>query len=248
MDVAQSWNWFDWVLVLMLASGLFYGWARGLVAVLVGFSAYLISLILAGRLTPIVVGWLDTTWGATAKVAATLSERIALPPEASLIPASMVPWRQAMPLLAPLPLPEAYKTQLAMKVETWSQAGANQSLAAFITSNLAAGIVSAVVFLLLVSLLGYAMALVGRLVSSLLSEIPLVGTLNRALGALVGVLGTAISLSVLLSLLTPLFGLEAFGTFGAAASQSTVAPSLMGLYEVISKWLFGQGGSYFFSI
>lgn len=246
MEVAQSWNWFDWLLILTLVAGLFYGWARGLVAVLVGFTAYLISLVIAGRYTPVVVEWIDRTWGATAKVAEILSKRIALPPEANLIPASAVPWQQVMPTLSALPLPEAYKTQLAIKVAEWSAAGANKSVAEFIIGNLAAGIVSAIVFVLLVSVLGYVLALVGRIVSGLISEIPLVGTMNRALGALAGLLGTAITLSVLLSLLAPLFGFEAFGTIGDAVAASTIAQLMIGFYEVISRLLFGQGGSFFF--
>ena len=246
MEAVKGLNWLDWVLLTALAGGLVYGWVRGFVAMLTGLAAYVLSLIIAGRYTSPVVAWLNGSWGATDWLAGVLSRRIALPSETDSVPASTISWDKVLQWLAALPLPEEYKTQLAHKVQEWSQAGANTSVADFIFQQLAAGILSAAVFLILAGVLGYALSYVGKLVSTYVSEVPLVGTLNRTLGSAAGLLEVAMSASILLSLLAPLYTLSLFSGLGDAAGASRIAQWLISLYGLISKWLFGQGGSFFF--
>lgn len=246
MEWAKDLLWLDWVLLAMLLAGAIYGLTRGFIAVLAGFVSYLLALAVAGRYTPAVVAWLDQTWGITAKVAEVLSRRIILPPEAENVPIAALKWETVMQWLANLPLPEEYKTQLAEKVQAWSEAGAHKSAAEYITGNLAAGMVSAVVFLLIAAVLGYVLAYLGRLISGFIGDVPLIGTINRILGGATGLFGIGISLAILLGLLAPLLSLRFLEGLGGALVDSKIAQWLLSTYQFVSRWLFGQEGLFFF--
>lgn len=246
MELATQWIWVDWLLLAMLLGGVVYGLTRGFIAVLAGFMAYLLALAVSGRYTPAVVAWVDQTWGMTAKVADVLSRRIALPPEAEKVPVGALPWQTVMQWLANLPLPGEYKMQLAARVQEWSEAGAHKTAGEFIIGNLAAGVVSAVVYLLIAGLVGYALGHVGRLVSGYISDVPLIGTFNQILGGATGLLASGISLAILLGLLAPVLSFGLFGGFGDDIAASQVARRLLDLYQFVSKWLFGQEGLFFF--
>jgi uncharacterized membrane protein required for colicin V production len=246
MELVKDLTGMDWILLALLAAGLVHGWVRGFVGLLAGLIAYLAAIVIAGRYTPAAVAWLDRSWGTTAKLASVLRYRITLPPEAERIPASALPWEKVMEWLAALPLPESYKMQLAGRVQAWSEAGAHMSASEFIMGQLAAGMVSAAVFLLLAGALGYALGLVGRLISGYISELPIVGLFNRLLGGATGLAQAAVFLSILLSVGAPLFGLKLFSQLADVMGSSRVAGWLIGLYAPISRLLFGQGGEFFF--
>jgi uncharacterized membrane protein required for colicin V production len=246
MAIWQGFNWLDWVLVILLVFSFVYGYQRGLVGLLAGLLAYFLALFIAGRYTAPLVEWLERSYETTSKLADTLSHHVNLPAEANQIPAQAIPWEKVV-LWFSLPLPQEYKVQLAKKVEAWSASGAQVSVADFLFNEVATGILSAAVFLVLAGVTGYVLAYAGKLISEYMSSLPLLGFGNRAFGAVAGLLATGSFMAVFFSVVTPLLSLKMFSSIAGAMSGSKVAEWLITYQPIVSKWIMGQGSAFFFS-
>lgn len=236
----------DYIFLLALIVAFAIGWARGLVEILTGFLVFLVTMFVAGRYTSDLVAWINRIWGVEARVAAALERRINLPAETYRAPSEIIPWHKVLEWLREVPIPEAYKQTLAERVADWSHSAGSQTAARFITQEIAGGVLSAVVFVVLVLVIGWFLSLVGRLVSDQLKEIPLVGMINRMLGAATYGLETLVALALVVALVVPALSMYGFIFIGDAVSHSQLTPHLLTFYEWIRVLLFGGlDGSFF---
>lgn len=248
MDWIHDMTMVDYVMIGSVLVAMAIGWARGIVNMLTGIAVFLISLFVAGRYTPAVLAWLNRSWGVEQKLADALERRINLPAEAFAIPTSGIPWHRALDWLREVPLPETYKQGLAQRLEEWSATAGMQSAASYIIQQVAAGILSAAVFVVLVAVLSWVLGLIGRLVSDQVKEIPLVGTVNRLAGAVAAALQTVTVLAVLVALIIPALTFYGFQSLGTSVGNAELTPHLLTFFDWVRALLFAPGRGSFFLV
>jgi len=235
----------DFIIIAVLTGSLVIGWSRGLVRILTGFVVFLITIIVAGRYSKHGVEWLNRSLGAQDWLAALLERRITVPAEASTVPASAIPWERVLELLENLDLPPSYKQALAEQISTWSEAAGNLTLAKYLFQLLATSLLTGAVFLVVALLLGWGLTLLGRLVSDQVHELPIVGTLNRLLGAIAIGIQVTVLLSFLVAVVVPL--LNVYGlSFIDAVNKAYFTPHFVEIFQWIRSLVFGQNTSFFF--
>ncbi len=237
----------DYIILIALIVAFAIGWARGLVDILLGFMVYLVTVFVAGRYTSDVVAWLNRTWGAEARLAGAIERKISLPAEAFKAPTASIPWDKVLEWLRDVPMPEAYKATLAQRVAEWSGSAGSQSVAKYIVQQIAGGVLSALVFVALSLVVGWLLALLGRLVSDQIKEIPLVGMANRLLGAGVQGLEVIVSLSIVVALVVPALSMYGMKSVGDSVAHSQLTPHLLTVYDWIRGLLFGGANGTFFA-
>jgi uncharacterized membrane protein required for colicin V production len=236
----------DYLLIGVLVAGLAIGWARGFVDILTGFVVFLISSVVAGRYSGEVVAFLNRTWGAQEWLAGMVKRRINLPPETYKIPASAIPWNKAFDWMTGMPMPEAYKQSLAQRTAEWSQSATGQTAAEFIAQQIAAAILSTVVFIILALVIGWVLSFLSRLVTDQVKEIPLFGTANRLLGSVVYVFQTAIIISLVVALVAPVLSMYGMQTIGKSVEHAYLTPYFLEVFAWVRSILFGATGDGFF--
>jgi hypothetical protein len=235
----------DFVIMAVLCGAFALGWARGLVRILTGFVVFLVSMVVAGRYSIHVVEWLNRSWGAQDWLVALLERRITVPTEASRVPASAIPWERVLELLENLDLPISYKQELAEQISKWSEAAGNITLAKYLFQLLATSLLNGVVFVVIGLLLGWGLTLVGRLVSDQVQELPIVGTLNRWLGASAIAVQVTILLSFLVAVVVPMLSVYGF-SFIDSVNKAQLTPYFVNIFQWIRALVFGQNTSFFF--
>lgn len=244
----MQWNWLDSTLVAALAVGLVIGYARGLVGLLGGLMASIVGTLVAGRYATTVLAWVDAQYGLSARLGATIAEHLNLPPEANRVPASSLPFDKIVAWLKNLPLPASYRADLASHVQAWStSAHGSETAAHFIARSIATGILTAVTFIILASVVGWLVGALAGYVSERLNHTPGLGSVNRLTGLLVGVLEAALVITVLLGTLLPLTTLPALKQLADAAAGSTLVPHFLAAYRYMSHWIFGRVDGFFFT-
>jgi uncharacterized membrane protein required for colicin V production len=246
LEWLQSLTTVDYVIIAVIGTALLIGWVRGLVEVLTGFLVFIVATFIAGRYSPQVLELLNRIWNVQSKLAEAFARRLNLPPEAEQIPASAIPLEKAAEWLRAIPIPGAFRETLAQRLADWSQSAGSQTAADFITGQLAAGVLNTLVFVVMVSLLTWGLALLSRLVSDQIKEIPLVGTANRLLGSAVVGLGTAFVVALIVGLLGPTLAMYGGPTIGKAIQNAQLAPHFLALYNWLRTFLFGGAGGQFF--
>lgn len=238
----------DFLMIGVLFAALLVGWVRGFVEVLSGFLVFALSVFVSGQYTSAMVGVLNRAWNVQNRFAAVLERRISLPAEAYKVQASAIPLDKAADWLRTLPLPESYRETLATRLADWSASAGSQTAAGFITNQLAAGVLSAAVFILMVTVIAWVLALLVRLISDQIKEIPLVGTVNRALGSALLGFEIAVVLALVVGLLGPMLSMYGGATMGNAIQDARLSEYFLTLYEWLRNVLFGKAGGPFFIV
>jgi hypothetical protein len=244
----QSFTVVDYVILGILLTALGIGWARGLVELLTGFVVFVVSTTVAGRYADDVVTWLNRLWGVRERLAGVIERRLNLPPEAYKVNAGAIPWERVLEWLRDLPLPDEYKMALAHWVADWSQTAGNKTVGEYVVQQFAGGVLHTLVFMVMVFVLGWLLALAGKLVSDQTKELPLVGTTNRLLGASVTVTETAVMLAVVIGMIVPMLSIYGMGQFGTVIGGAQLTPHFLDLFRWLRGTLFGLAGGYFFGI
>lgn len=238
----------DYVLIGVVVAALLVGWARGLVEVLTGFLVFIVSSFVAGRYSGAVLDMLNRMWSVQDKFSAVLERRLNLPPEAHKVPMSLIPMEKAADWLRAVPIPQAFRQTLAQRLVDWSHAAGSQTAADFITGQLAAGILGAAVFLVMVVLISWGLALLAKLVSDQIKEIPVVGTANRLLGSLLIGFEAAVIIALIVGLVGPTLSMYGGATMGKAIQDAELSPYFLSLYHWMRTFVFGlRGGPFFIS-
>lgn len=238
----------DYVILAILISALAVGWARGLVEILAGFMVFVITLFVAGRYTGAVVDWVNRAWGAQEWLTRFLERRMNLPAETYKIPATAVSWQKALEWLHDIPIPEVYKQGLAQRLETWSHSAGNQTVAQYIFHQMAAGVLTALVFIVLTGVIGWVLGLLARLVSDQIKELPLLGSANRLLGGVANVAETGIILALIISLIVPIITIYGVSSLGQAVNQAWFTPYLLAYFGWFKGLFFGTASGFFFGL
>ncbi|HYG59902.1 MAG TPA: CvpA family protein [Symbiobacteriaceae bacterium] len=246
MTWLDSWTTLDFIMVAIILAALLVGWAKGLVEVLTGFLVFIIAAFVTGHYSGTVVGLLNRMWNLQESLAGVLERRINLPSEAYKVPASIIPWEKAIEWLDAVPLPQAYKETLAHRLAEWSASAGSQTAAEFIINQLAAGVLGAVVFVIMISVIAWILVLLARLVSDQIKEIPLVGTANRLLGSLVTGAQAALILSLIVGLIGPMLTMYGGEALGGVIQNAELSPHFLALYHWLRQVLFGIPGGPFF--
>lgn len=235
-------NWLTVLLGSLIILAVLTGYARGLVAMLVGMVGYAVSLFVAGRYAPVLRDWLQQHWLLTDRLARLLQGHLNLPAEAYQIPASALSYDRTLVLLSAVPMPASYREALARSLATNPQA--HLSLAEFLMRKLAEGMMEAFCFVFIAAATTYVLFWMARRVSVGLNKLPMVGEVNHLLGAAIGFLEVTVSLSVVLGLLAPFLSVQGLSGLREAVANSTLAQWLIAFYPVISRGLFGSAAAF----
>lgn len=246
MVILQNLTTADLLIIGILVAALVIGWSRGLVQILTGFVVFILSALIAGRYTGAAIQWLNQSWGVQERLSDLLERRILLPSEAYQVPANAVPWDKALGWLKDVPIPPSYKRSMARSVAQWSVDAGGRSAADFFLDQLTTGILTTIVFLVLVSLIGWVMTLLVKALSKRIHKVPVIGTADRFLGSAATLFETVIILALLGGLVLPTLSLWGFGQLEDLLAGAVLTPYFLALYESMQPILFGlAGGSLF---
>lgn len=241
MEALKTWTVVDYILVGTLLVAFFLGWTRGIIRFLTGFLSFLMATTLAGHYSQVVVTWINETSNLQRWIAGALLRRLSLPQEATRVPQAPVSFETASLWLKLVPLPQTYKQQLAQQLADWSVAAGGKSAAQFLVEQIAGGVMSALVFTLLVVLLTLLIGYLGRFVADVVHAIPLVGLADRLLGAAALTFEATLILCFVIIWLVPTLSMYGVRELGDAFGQSVLAPSFVQFFEWIRGLLFGGG-------
>lgn len=244
----QQFNWLDWGILVVLAVGLISGFLRGLVGMVAGLVAYLIGLVLAGRYSGAVLAWLDARLQVVDRLAVFLAREVSLPGGIGDLPVAAVPPEQLTRAIYALPLPAAYHAALLERLQQAVAAQSQATLAEVLFSLVAQGILAAVVFLLILAVVGGLLSWLARRLTDLADMVPLVGPINRWTGALAGLLEALLGLTLAVALVTPVLSMPFARPLALAVADSPLAGWLMNLYGWLAALIFGGAGRYFLSL
>lgn len=217
------------------------GWGTGIIRFLTGFLSFIVAVLVAGRYSYLVIDWLNQTWDLQGWMEGVLTRRLNLPSEASQVPVNPVPFETALGWLKAVPLPEMYKQPLAQQLTEWSASASGKTAAQFLIEQIAAGLLNAIVFALLVMLISLFLGYLGRFISDQVQEIPLIGTADRLLGASALVLQTALILSFITVFAVPALSVYGATELGQAFNEAKTTPYLVQFFEWIRGLLFDGG-------
>lgn len=217
------------------------GWSTGIIRFLTGFLSFFVAVFVAGRYSHLVRDWLNSTWNVQGWMEGALARRLNLPAEASQAPGSPISFDTALSWLKAVPLPKMYKQPLAQQLSEWSTSASGKTAAQFLIEQIAQGLLNAIVFALLVTLLSFFLSYLGRFIADQVHEIPLVGAADRLLGAAALVLETALILSFITVFLVPMFSMWGAHELGDAFNEAKSPPYLAQFFEWIRALLFGGG-------
>ncbi|MFZ5816183.1 MAG: CvpA family protein [Bacillota bacterium] len=217
------------------------GWSTGIIRFLTGFVSFIVAVLVAGRYSGLVMEWLNLAWNLQGRMEQVMTRRLNLPPEAAQVPMSRVPFETALSWLQAVPLPDGYKHPLAHRLADWSEAAGGRTAAEFLIEQIASGLLSALVFAGLVTVISLLLGYLGRFISDQVQEIPLIGTADRMLGAVALLLQAAVVLSFVTVFVVPTLSIYGAEHLGEAFNQSKTTPYLIGFFELIRGLLFGGG-------
>lgn len=241
MEVFSSLTVVDITILGSLLIAFLVGYSTGIVRFLTGFLSFIIAVIVAGRYSHVVMDWVNETWGVQMWLEGVLTRRLNIPSEAAQVPVSPIPFETVMAWLRAVPIPQMYKQPLAQQVSEWSASAGNQTVADFMIEQIAQGLMSAIIFVLLVMLISFFLSLLGRFISDQVQEIPLIGTVDRLLGATALFLQTALVLSFITVFLVPMISLTGSNELGTAFNDAKTTPYLVHFFEWIRGLLFSGG-------
>jgi len=236
----------DYGIIVVVGAALLIGWARGLVEVLTGFLVFLVAAFISGRYAETVLGLLNRMWNVQHQLAGVFERQLNLPAEAHRVPASAIPLERAADWIRTIPIPKGFRETLAQRLVDWSEAAGNQTAADFITDQLAKGVLTTIIFVVMVALISWGLALISKLVSDQIKEIPLVGTANRFLGSAVIGFSAAMIVALIVGLIGPMLSMYGGSAAGKALESAQLAPTFLNLYHWLQAVLFGHGGGLFF--
>lgn len=241
MEVFTSLSVVDITILGTLLVAFLIGWSTGIIRFLTGFVSFIIAVLVAGRYTKLVLEWLNLLWGLQERMEEVMTRRLNLPVEAAQVPMSRVPFETVLAWLKAVPLPDVYKHPLAHQVAEWSQAAGGKTAAQYLIEQIAAGLLNALVFAALVLVISLFLGYLGRFLSDQIQEIPVIGTVDRTLGAAALVLQTTVILSFVAVFLVPTLSIYGAGHLDEAFNQAKTTPYLIGFFELIRGLLFGGG-------
>jgi len=202
----MHWNWFDIVVTVMVVLGAVDGLRRGLITKAFDLVGLVIGLVVAARYYDVAARFLDRTFNLGTRFVAYLTAAF---PD---------------PLRLPQPGDPLYGLVTALGPQG----------AALTVDSLAASLVNALGFLLMLIATGIVVGLIKWPIARLLSHL-LGGVVNRVLGLFFGSAVTVAELAVGVGLAVPFLSLASLRGLAAALSNSWSGGHLL----AISQWILG---------
>ncbi len=244
----QAFNGLDWIVIGVVLIGAVTGFFRGFIGMAVSVVGTLIAFLVAGRLAGPVVLWLDTHTGMVTSLARLIQGHLPLPPDLARIPLNTLPTSTLVRAVSSLPFPEFYKSSLLSKLATLVESEGARTVGDLLFRQIATGIMAAAIFVPLVVLLTWTLTAVASNLSRFLNLVPLVGTVNRLLGALVGAVEMVLAAAVVMALLPPILALPQTEQLAVLMAHSRTAGPLLDLYGLLGARLLGHGNAFFLGI
>lgn len=233
----------DYVLIGILVVAGSWGYMQGGLSFLTGFVAFAFASTIVGRYTEQIADFIGKNLGMQAKLAATVGEKIGLPATAAATPAAGISQSQWIQILAQLPIPAHYREALAAQLANVAHSAtvAGASAAQVVVNQLVQNILHGIAFFGGIIVLGFALSLVGRLLSGVINKIPLVGTANRLVGAAIGLLGGLLVVMLIVAVVGPAMQVSGSAT-GVAIMNAKLAPAFLSIWKGFGGLFLGGGG------
>ncbi len=221
------------VLVIFLVL-IFLGWQKGFVSSLIGFIGNIAALLLAWFLKSPAADMLDAKFALTPKWGETLSRIIPMPENIAGKMANFDALGSFYTWLESTPLPESVRTQLIAAMQENINAMAQAQFATLLdtfSQVVAKYLLLGLTFLGLWLILSIAITLLSKFFVTFVHHTPIIGTIDRAGGAVINIALGAVVLAVLYGALEVAVEVTALGDSGwfEAVSASKILPFLHNL-------------------
>ncbi|MHB0884806.1 MAG: CvpA family protein [Bacillota bacterium] len=235
-------NAIDAGILLVLAAGLIFGFMKGLARLVfeaIGLVASLaISVIFHDRLA----GYIEGAWHLSTRLSAFLAPRLALPGLTGGASSVLSPGF-AHQLTVALKLPEPYASSVSAYITKLSTVAAAGGAGGGLNQVLAQALAGAVVDGLAFAILLIGVSLAFRLLTPLASkafDLAAGEGLNRAGGALIGLILAGLLVAVALGLATPVLTMTNDQGWVRAVSSSRLAPLFLRAFTIFGPWTVGR--------
>lgn len=213
---------------------IFLGWQKGFVSSLIGFIGNIAALILAWFLKSTVSAIIDAKFALTQKWGDTLTHIIPMPEDIAGKMANFDALGSFYTWLESTPLPESVRTQLITSMQDNINSMAQAQFATLLDTfaQVVAGyLLIGLTFLGLWLILSIAINLLSKFFVTFVHHTPIIGTIDRAGGAVINIALGAIVLAVLYGALEVAVEVSALGESGwfEAVSSSKILPFLNNL-------------------
>jgi len=233
-------SWLDYVLLILIALGAYRGFRSGFVRAFLGLVALVVAFPLAGILTPSVSDFLQRQWAVAERMAAFLSEHIALPASlGSMELTDPVSVTQLIETLSAQHLPEPYLDTLGSVFGDLTSAAISygaQTVGDFVFCAMALILLNTLVFLVLFSIIRGIINLIAA-GSTRRMGLGFIGFSNRMAGLVFGVATVTAGIAVFLGLVAPFLGLSSLTWFAQSVSASVIGRGLLRAFYLVSPWI-----------
>lgn len=227
----------DVVIIIVLLAALLAGYSKGLICALVGLVGNIAALILALILAKPVAAATGGRFGTVAAIGEKLQRMIPLPEGFDQALASTDGVSALYMYLNESHLPKGLQQSIVQNVQDQVHAlgeGVFMTMAESVAQVVAQYIWQGLVFVLLWLVLGLLIIGGSRLIMGVIHHVPVVGKVDRMLGAAVMMTLVALTLAVLYNALGVFVEMSAADhTVMNAISQSKVLPMLQGLLQLV---------------
>ncbi len=235
-------NAIDAGILIVLAAGLVFGFIKGLARLVfeaIGLVASLaVSVIFHDRLAR----YLEGAWHLSSRLSSFLAPRLALTGLTGGAQTVLSP-RFAEQLTAALKLPEPYASSVSAYIAKLSAVAAAGGNGGGLNQVLARALAGAVMDGLAFAILMAAVSLAFRLLAPLASkgfDLAAGEGLNRAGGALIGLILAGLLVTLGLGLATPFLAMTNHRPWVQAVSSSRLAPMFLRAFTVFGPWTVGR--------
>lgn len=212
-------NWVDAVFLGIVAWGAWNGYRRGLLKTLVGFAGFLVALIVAFIYYKELGQWLNEKLHLGQKLEPLIMGYLPVPSQVSQIKLDGLPTEKVMSLVDKVALPASYKQELTLTLQNLSSFGGGETVGQMVAVGIASLFVSIIAFLLLWFTVEHGLKWGASYLTRTMDGTPL-KRINRLTGSAAGLLTSALTLIIIVGLLSPILHLGP-GNRGAAPTLAS---------------------------
>lgn len=235
-------NGFDVAFAVVVLAAVVMGYRLGGAGMVAKLAGYVLSIVLAGRLSGPLVDWADGQAGIVARLGHRIGSSLPMPPEVGSIPAGGFSPDLINSVADQLPLPAPLIEQLSRQMASLTAGAASQSLSELLVGLVARSLLQAAAFLLIATVVALVIRRLAAALTRLLERIPVAAKTNRLVGAALSLGAAVVAIALLLGLIAPVLALGPTGAAARALQGSRVAAWLQPVHSRVLGLLLNGGG------
>ncbi len=234
----------DLVIIVALVVGAINGYRKGLLGSLCGLVANLLGLFVAIKYYPELSGWFNQQFSLGLKISQFFKAHVLLPPAVSTLQLTKIPLPDLIKQLESMALPPEIRVHLVEYLQKWwTSLNSFNNLGELIHYLVAIALINGLAFFLIWFVVDKAAILLAQWLTRY-TQNSLWGDLNRLSGTIIGLALRALSLTIILGIISPLLSLTSaaqpslFSAVLKTMNQSQLVPYFTSAFTLLFSKFF----------